>query len=115
MGTLSGTALTWLWITIFMAGAITYLIRLSFIFLFSRLVIPSWLKQALRFIPPAVLTAIIFSEIFMYQGSLQLNFGNSRLLAGLVAIFVAWRTKNAVLTIILGMAALWILQAILTG
>ena len=110
---LSGTALTWLWVTIFLGGAITYCIRLSFILLFSRLVIPAWLKEALRYIPPAVLAAIIFSEIIMYQGHIVINLGNARLIAGLVAVLVAWRTKNAILTIIIGMAVLWILQAIL--
>ena len=110
---LSGTALTWLWITIILGGAITYIIRLSFILIFSRVVIPGWLREALRFIPPAVLAAIISSEIIMYQGQIAINFGNARLMAGIVAVLVAWRTKNAILTIIIGMAVLWILQAIL--
>lgn len=112
---LSGEALAQLWITIIIAGVMTYLIRLSFIFLFTRLVLPNWLKLALRFIPPAVLTAIIFSEILFIQGSIQINIGNTRLIAGLVAVIVAWRTKNAIMTITIGMATLWFLQAILKG
>jgi branched-subunit amino acid transport protein len=32
------------------------------------------------------------------------------LLAGMLATGVAWRTRNLLLTIIMGMAALWILQ-----
>jgi branched-subunit amino acid transport protein len=102
-----------LWATIILAGLITYGIRLSFIFLFSRWQIPAWLQRALRFVPPAVLTAIIFPELLVSNGTLSLSFGNARLLAGVVAIIVAWRTKSAVVTILVGMAVLWLLQWLL--
>ena len=62
--------------------------------------------------PPAVLSAIIFPEILRHDGALNLSLGNTRLLAGLVAALVAWRTKSALLTIAAGMAALWGLQMI---
>jgi branched-subunit amino acid transport protein len=39
------------------------------------------------------------------------SLGNTRLVAGALAALVAWRTKNVLLTIGVGMAALWILQA----
>jgi branched-subunit amino acid transport protein len=38
--------------------------------------------------------------------------GNARLIAGVIAALVAWRTKNVVLTIAIGMIALWVLSAI---
>ncbi|MBF8282806.1 MAG: Branched-chain amino acid transport, partial [Anaerolineales bacterium] len=47
------------------------------------------------------------------RGALDLSLGNARLLAGGLAMLVAWRTKNVLLTIAVGMGALWILQAIL--
>ena len=99
-----------LWLTMIIAGVITYLIRLSLIFLFGRLEIPAWLARALRFVPSAVLSAIIFPELLMPGGQLALSLENHRLLAGLIAIFVAWRTRNAVLTIVVGMLSLWVIQ-----
>jgi branched-subunit amino acid transport protein len=102
-----------LWATIILAGLITYAIRLSFILVFGRWQIPAWLQRALRFVPPAVLTAIIFPELLVSNGSLAFTFGNARLFAGVLAIIVAWRTKSAVITILVGMGALWLFQWLL--
>jgi branched-subunit amino acid transport protein len=101
-----------LWLTLIAAGFVTYATRLSFIVLFGRREIPDLLLRALRFVPPAVLTAIIFPELLMPGGEMDVSLSNVRLLAGLVATLVAWRTKNAVLTILVGMLALWVLQAL---
>jgi len=99
-----------LWLTILLAGLCTYAIRLSFIQLFANREIPPFVLKALQFVPPAVLTAIVAPELFLQDGSLSLSLANGRLVAGLIAILVAWRTKNVVLTILVGMAAMWIIQ-----
>jgi branched-subunit amino acid transport protein len=95
------------------AGLVTFGIRLSFIALLGKVELPRVLTRALRFVPPAVLSAIIFPELLVRDGALALYPGNARLVAGLVAAFVAWRTRNVVLTIAVGMAALWAAQALL--
>ena len=102
-----------LWLTIFAAGLITYATRLSFILLFERIQIPAWLRRALRYVPAAVLSAIILPELVFQDGTLAVTPTNPRLLAGIIAILVAWRTKNILLTLISGMVTLWILQVIL--
>jgi len=48
-----------------LGGALTFGMRLSFIYLFGRFEIPATVKQALRFVPPAVLSAIIAPALFM--------------------------------------------------
>lgn len=101
-----------LWLVIIGMGIITYGIRLSMIVLLEKVEIPIRLKQALRFVPPAVLSAIIFPELLQPGGRLDVSLGNERLLAGLLAMVVAWRTKNILWTIIVGMAALWLLQSL---
>ena len=101
-----------LWLVIIGMGIITYGIRLSMIVLWEKVEIPIRLKQALRFVPPAVLSAIIFPELLQPGGRLDVSLGNERLLAGLLAMVVAWRTKNILWTIIVGMAALWLLQSL---
>ncbi len=102
-----------LWLTLLGMGAITYAIRLSFILLWGRKAVPSWVQRALRFVPPAVLSAIIFPEILRPTGGWNLSPANPRLLAALVAALIAWRTRNALLTIIAGMAVLFMTQALL--
>lgn len=101
-----------IWLTMLIVGLGTYATRLSFIMLFGRKEIPASVKRALRFVPPAVLTAIIFPELLLPGGMLDLSLGNERLLAGLLAGLVAWRTGNVVLTIIAGMAMLLLLAMI---
>lgn len=101
-----------IWLIIIGMGIITYLIRLTPILLLERVGMRSELQQALKFVPAAVLSAIIFPELLMPGGTLDISLGNERLLAGLLAAVVAWRTKNILVTIGVGMVALWILQAI---
>jgi branched-subunit amino acid transport protein len=95
-----------------LAGLLTFATRLSFILLLSRVAVPPLLVHALRFVPPAVLTAIVASEIFVRDGAPDLTLGNLRFVAGAVAALVAWRTRNVFLTIGVGMAALWIAQSV---
>ena len=101
-----------LWLTIIASGGVTYAIRLSFIVLLGRVALPEVLRRGLRFVPPAVLAAIILPELVLRQGNLDLSPANPRLLAGLLAGVIAWRTRNVLLTIGVGMAGLWLLQAL---
>lgn len=100
------------WITLVLAGLVTYATRLSFILLWGRFSIPGWLQRALRFVPPAVLTAIIFPEILIREGVIDVSLSNPRLLAGVMAILVGWRTRNILWTILVGMLVLWLLQSV---
>lgn len=99
-----------IWLTIIGMGLITYAIRLTPIVLLERFELSSPIRQALKFVPAAVLSAIIFPELFMPEGTIDISFANERLLAGLIAALVAWRTKNVLWTIGTGMVALWLLQ-----
>lgn len=99
-----------IWLVMLLGGLLTYGMRLSFIYLLGRFDVPETIRRALRFVPPAVLSAIIAPDLLIPDSHLDFSFGNHRLLAGLVAILVAWRTKNMLLTILAGFAALLILQ-----
>jgi len=99
-----------LWITIISIGLLTLSIRLSFIVFIGKMQIPPIVQQGLRFVPIAVLSALIAPALFFPTGTLNISLSNARLIAGLLAILVAWRTKNVLLTIFVGMACLLILQ-----
>jgi len=96
------------------AGLVTFATRLSFIALMGRFETPPVLARALRYVAPAVLSAIVFQELLVRDRTVQLSFGNVRLIAGVLAAGVAWRTRNVLLTIATGMCALWVLQAVMT-
>jgi len=100
-------------LTIVGMGVITYAIRVSLFLLPEGAQLPERLLRALRYVPAAVLSAIIAPELLLPSGAFDLSLGNERLLAGLVAILVAWRTRNVLLTVIAGMGALWALQALI--
>lgn len=100
------------WLTMVGMGLVTYAIRAAPLLALDRLPMPPRLRQALRFTPPAVLSAIILPEMVWPGGRFDLSLANDRLLAGLLAIAIAAFSKNVLLTIALGMLALWWLQAV---
>jgi branched-subunit amino acid transport protein len=102
-----------IWLVMIIAGLLTFITRLSFILLLDRLRMPEWFRRGLRFVPVAVLSAIILPELTSPNGSLFLSWRNPQLLAGAVAILVAWKTKNVLLTIAAGMGALLIFRFVL--
>jgi branched-subunit amino acid transport protein len=102
------------WIVIVAVGALNYLSRLSFIALFAHLEIPPLVARALRFVPSTMLTAIVVPAIvFTAPGTLALSYTNPKLVAGLVAALIAWRSRSATATMAGGMVALWIAQWVL--
>jgi len=102
-----------IWLVMLLGGLITFGMRFSLIYLFGRFEVPITMRRALHYVPPAVLSAIIFPELFLHNKVLDISFENIRLLAGLVATLVAWYSKNTLLTIIAGMLALFLLQILL--
>lgn len=99
------------WLIFLLGGLLTFGMRFSFIYAFGRIRVPPTVRRALRFVPPAVLSAIIFPEVLMANSRLDISVGNHRLLAGAAAVLVAIGTRKTSLTILAGMAALLILQA----
>ncbi|HSB01457.1 MAG TPA: AzlD domain-containing protein [Anaerolineales bacterium] len=102
-----------IWLVMLLGGLITFGMRLSLIYLFGRFQIPETLRKALHYVPPAVLSALILPALFLREGALYLSFENTRLLAGLAAIVVAWFSRNTLVTIIAGMVVLFLLQFLL--
>ena len=100
------------WLIMLIGGLITFGMRFSFVWLLGRYEVPATMRRALHYVPPAVLSAIVFPELFLPSGQLDLSLGNARLLAGLVAIAVAAWTKNSLLTILAGFISLLVLEGL---
>lgn len=89
-------------------AVVTFLVRYPIMALVGRIPLPERVFDALRYVPPAVLAAIIVPEVVMPGGQpVFISLENARLVAAIVTALVAWRTKNLLLTIVLGMLALW--------
>jgi branched-subunit amino acid transport protein len=100
-----------LWLLFAVIGLGTFLLRFLFIYLFGKIAMPYWLRRALRFVPAAALAALVFPALTHPMGHLDLSPNNFRLLAGLGGAIVAWKTRNVMLTILVGMVLLWVLEA----
>ena len=101
------------WLVIGSMAVGTLLLRYSFIGLVGRVDrVPETALRVLRFVPSAVLAALVAPALFRPEGLIDFTLGNERMLAGLIAAGVAWWTRNMFYTIGAGMAVLWILQAV---
>jgi branched-subunit amino acid transport protein len=100
------------WLLFILLATGTFALRLSFIYLFGKVEMPDWLRRALRFAPASVLAALVLPALTYPNGALDLSLGNVRLLAGIGGALVAWKTRNILWTIAVGMVLLWVLQAL---
>ena len=104
------SAFEW-WAVILVVGALNFLSRLSFIAVFAHFEMPPLVARGLRFVPAAMLTAIVVpAVVFSAPGAFAFSYANPKVVAAAVAAVIAWRTKNAVATMAVGMLALWLAQ-----
>lgn len=73
--------------------------------------VPPRAGQVLRMIPPASLAALVTPALFRPAGTFELL--SPELLAGVLALLVAWRTKNLLATIVVGLVAVVLLGLVL--
>jgi branched-subunit amino acid transport protein len=98
-----------LWAVIVIVGVLNYASRLSFIAFFARRGIPAPLARALRFVPAAMLTALVVPMVVAHDGAT--DFTDPRVPAAVLATAVAFRTRSTLWTLAAGMATLWLVQA----
>jgi branched-subunit amino acid transport protein len=97
------------WVAILLAGAGTYAMRASFLLAADRLArVPPGVERLLRQIPPAALASLVVPALLRPHGDLDLF--SPRLVTGLVAAAVAWRTRNVAATLAVGMGLLVLLD-----
>jgi branched-subunit amino acid transport protein len=87
---------------------VTFATRYPVLAVLSRRQLPEAFKRALEYVPPVVLTAIIVPEVLAPDGEVWVSLSNNALGASLVAALVAWRTKNLLATIVVGMVVFWL-------
>ena len=93
-----------LWAVILAVGALNYLSRLSFIALFARRSMPPLLARALRYVPAAMLTALIVPMVVDVKARRRRLSPTPRVAAALVAAAVAFATRSTLKTLGAGMA-----------
>jgi branched-subunit amino acid transport protein len=75
--------------------AVTFLVRYGFFALGERMAFPPLVQRALRYVPVAVLTAIVVPMVLLPDGAhWQLSWHNAWLVGALVTGLIAWRWKH---------------------
>lgn len=96
-------------------AAVTLLIRYPLLAIVSRVTLPDAVVRALRFVPVAVLTAIIVPSIVAPDGRPSVALSNAYLWAGILSALIAWRTRNLLATIVVGMVIFFAWRAVFGG
>ena len=99
--------MTWLSITI--AGILTYFTRMTMIALVRRDLLGEKIKAVLTYVPSAVFPAIIFPAIFINDYGAYIEMNDPKIFGALVAIIVGYFSRNVIATIFSGLLSYWII------
>jgi len=88
------------------------MLRASFIQTAGVWHVPVWLSRALRYVPPAVLAALVTPAVLDADAFFTPDWNWTYPAAGLVAAGVAVATRRVIAPLVVGMAALWSFSAI---
>ena len=100
----------YVWSVIILTGLSTYLPRALPLLLLANKPLPVWFTLWLKYVPPAIFGAMIFSEIFVREDRLNLAWNNIYLLSSLGVLAVALKGKSLAVAIAAGLLLFWLLQ-----
>ena len=95
------------WLSVIVAGILTYITRMTMVTLIDRRVLGIKLKQVLGYVPSAVFPAIIFPAIFFNDYGDLIEISNPKIYGAIVAIVVGYLSRNIIATIFSGLASYW--------
>jgi branched-subunit amino acid transport protein len=88
--------------------AVTFGIRYFLFALADRIRMAPWIEGSLKFIPPAVLTAITLPAVLLPQGDWQVSLTNPYLVSAIAATAAGILTRNLLATIAIGLSAFFV-------
>ena len=91
-------------ITILGMGAVTYLPRLLPVLLLSSKKLPPLVETWLRYVPVAVLSAMLLPSLALRDAALDFSSSNLFLWAAIPTFLFAWKTRSLFGSVIVGMA-----------
>ena len=97
------------WLSIIIAGIITYLMRMTMIALVSKDMLGNKIKAALEYVPSAVFPAIIFPAVFINDYGNFIEIDDPKIFGALIAIIVGYFSRNIIATILAGLISYWFL------
>ena len=95
------------WLSIIIAGILTYFTRMTMIALVDRDMLGEKIKAVLAYVPSAVFPAIIFPAIFINDYGSYIQINDPKIFGAIVAIIVGYFSKNVIATIFSGLISYW--------
>ena len=97
------------WLSIVVAGILTYLTRMTMIVLVDRNMLGDKIKAVLEYVPSAVFPAIIFPAIFINDYGAFVEINDPKIFGAIVAVVVGYFSRNIIATILSGLISYWFL------
>ena len=97
------------WLSVIVAGILTYITRMTMITLVDRRVLGAKLRQVLGYVPSAVFPAIIFPAIFFNDYGNLIESNDPKIYGAVVAIIIGYLSRNIIATIFSGLISYWII------
>ena len=97
------------WLTIIIAGIITYFTRMTMVALVDRDLLGERVKEVLAYVPSAVFPAIIFPGIFINDYGTFIEMNDPKIFGAIVAVLVGYFSRNVIATILSGIFSYWLI------
>ena len=97
------------WLSIIIAGIVTYFARMTMVALVSRDMLGDRIKAVLAYVPSAVFPAIIFPAVFINDYGTFIEMNDPKIFGALVAIIVGYFSRNVIATILSGLFSYWVI------
>jgi branched-subunit amino acid transport protein len=98
-----------IWAIMIITGLFTFFMRFVMLSGIAPRKFPAAFKEALGFVPISVLTAILVPEVLVGEDNNIMLVDNAHLPAAIIAVVVALISRSIVITISVGLGALWLL------
>ena len=89
---------------------VSYLPRVLPPFILAKTTLSPIVERWLKYVPTSVFGALVFSEIFIVNDKLNLSLYNINLIASIIVVFIAVKTKSLGKCIGTGIIVYWLLS-----
>ena len=97
------------WTSIFIAGFVTYLTRMTMITLIDKDIFNESFRKILSYVPSVVFPSIIFPGILLDDYGTLVAITDPKIYGALTAVFVGFFSRNVIFTIASGLTSYWFL------
>ena len=97
-----------IWLVMILTGLINFIFRISMFSGFGNIHVPPSFHRYVSYVPTSVLSAIIASSLFAYDGQ-EISYDVEKLVAASIAVACALLTKSVSATLIVGLITVWLI------